>query len=259
MLLALFLSCQSAPPARALAPGPKVEAVLVADKASLSPGGTFTLAARLSLPEGWHVYWLNPGETGLATSAELTAPPGFVAEGPMWPGPERFVSPGDITSYGWAGEAWALWTVSAPAQPEPATFLARADWLACKDVCVKGEAELSLTLPYGADAPGEDLREPLSRLPRAASAWPGATLSWSSDQKTATIALPGATDAQLFPGAALELAMAGVEVQRAGRGRALVLTLRTPQTTLPFGVVRVATPSGPAVYLDLSTFNPEPP
>lgn len=254
LLLFALLACEPPPPARAEDPAPQIGTSLLADRAAVGPGGPLTLAARLSLPDGWHVYWTNPGETGLATSAELKAPEGFSVTGPLWPGPERFVSPGDITAYGYEREAWVIWTLTAPDSPaaEPLTFTAQVDWLACKEMCVKGAAELSLTLPSGAE--GTDLSAPLALLPRPASSWPGAELSWGEDRSSATIRVPGATDLQFFPGADLELALLSQQVKRAGRGRELQIQAKSELSGLDRGVLRVGTPSGPAVYLDLNTF-----
>lgn len=258
LLLIALLACQPEPPARPEDPAPKIGTVLLADRAAVSPGGALTLALRLSLPEGWHVYWTNPGETGLATSADLQAPAGFSASGPLWPGPERFVSPGDITAFGYAGEAWVIWTLQAPGTlaAGPFAFTAQVDWLACKELCVKGAATVSLTLPTGPDAPGSDLSAALARLPRPAASWPGAALSWSEDRRAATVSVPGATDLLLFPGADLELALESAEVRESGRDRELRIQARSEIAGMDLGVLRVSTPSGPPLYLDLNTFTP---
>ena len=38
----------------------------------------------LEVEPGWHVYWMNPGDSGAPTTVSLTLPPGFTA------GPVRF-------------------------------------------------------------------------------------------------------------------------------------------------------------------------
>src|SRR5688572_716189 len=73
---------------------------LLADVTRVAPGQELTVAARLDIEPGWHIYWSNPGESGLPTEVELVAPPGFQVGAVRYPGPNRFESPGEITSYG---------------------------------------------------------------------------------------------------------------------------------------------------------------
>src|ERR1700704_6076553 len=84
--------------AAALAPSPAVAATnaptrvaadLVSETNSIQPGTTLWVALRLQPPAGWHTYWSNPGDSGLATSIDWALPAGLLA-GPMaWPRPER--------------------------------------------------------------------------------------------------------------------------------------------------------------------------
>ena len=43
-----------------------VDVELVADTASVAPGGTFRLGVRFLPEPHWHVYWQNPGDSGEA-------------------------------------------------------------------------------------------------------------------------------------------------------------------------------------------------
>jgi DsbC/DsbD-like thiol-disulfide interchange protein len=71
-LLMLSLSWREGT-ARPALPGLKTDARLVADVASVEPGTTFTTGIVLTMAPGWHIYWKNPGESGLATSITWTA------------------------------------------------------------------------------------------------------------------------------------------------------------------------------------------
>src|SRR5690606_9033542 len=83
---------------------PRVEASLVADVDRAAPGVPFTLGVRFQIPEGWHIYWKHPGETGLSTEVAFEVP-GLQVGSLRWPFPETFRSPdGFITSYGYGGE-----------------------------------------------------------------------------------------------------------------------------------------------------------
>src|SRR5690349_20310304 len=78
-------------------------ATLITDADSITPGGHARIALRLRLAEGWHTYWRNPGEAGVAVELQPTLPAGVTA-GPIdWPAPER-ISEGSVTTYGYSGE-----------------------------------------------------------------------------------------------------------------------------------------------------------
>src|SRR6266566_8520361 len=94
-------------PARAEGPpDPKdlVKAELVAETASLAPATTLWVDLHLAIKPGWHVYWRNPGDSGLPTTIEWSLPRGFSAGDILWPVPERFVQ-GGVGNYGYAGSA----------------------------------------------------------------------------------------------------------------------------------------------------------
>ena len=42
----------------------KVE--LISDAKSIKPGMPIRLAVRMTMDDGWHVYWRNPGDSGLS-------------------------------------------------------------------------------------------------------------------------------------------------------------------------------------------------
>ncbi len=84
-------------------------------------------ALRLVHEPHWHTYWINPGDSGLAT--QIT--PGVLE----FPAPERIIV-GPLTSFGFSGEV--LLPVRLPAGVTRAT----ATWLECAEVCIPGRAEL---------------------------------------------------------------------------------------------------------------------
>jgi len=129
-----------------------VRAALVADRVPGGPGEAIRLGALLTLEPGWHVYWANPGEAGLATEVTLEVPAGWEV-GPLeWPVPIAFTQPGEIAGYGYEGSVLLSRTVQAPEGADVRARLpvrAHASWLACKDICVLGEARLEGELGGG--------------------------------------------------------------------------------------------------------------
>lgn len=121
---------------------------LVAEHEAWAPGSTVWLGLRMVMDDGWHVYWRNPGDSGLAPSFELRLPEGWQAGEIRWPYPERIVS-GPLASYGYEREVLLAVPVSVPEMqsPTPVQIRAKVSWLACQVDCLPGEAELSLLLP----------------------------------------------------------------------------------------------------------------
>ena len=129
-----------------------VEAELIAENLSLAAGGDNWLALRLAPEDGWHVYWRNPGDSGLATSLSWTLPAGISAGELQWPYPHRSAL-GDIVNYGYDKETLMLVPLTVPADWSGGATLplrVKAKWLVCKDICIPGSADLSLDLPVTA-------------------------------------------------------------------------------------------------------------
>ena len=52
---------------------------------------------RLTIEPGWHIYWKNPGDSGMATRVQWKAPKGSVLKAAEFPTTTKFVHPGNIT------------------------------------------------------------------------------------------------------------------------------------------------------------------
>jgi DsbC/DsbD-like thiol-disulfide interchange protein len=197
-----------------------VKAELLADVAAVKAGEAFTAGVRLTIEPGWHVYWLNPGDSGAPTHVKLKAPPGFKVGPLQFPVPVRFNQPGDVLGYGYEDEVLLTVRVTPPADLKGAADVAlTADvtWLCCKDACIPGKAKLSLKLPAAAGeaepANREVFDEWAARFPRAddpaveSAEWDAAgaadgllthTVKWKSDAPAEVELFPGRTDAVEF-------------------------------------------------------------
>lgn len=130
--------------------GPHTQAMLTADAKSVQPGSHFTLGVRLMMEKGWHTYWKNPGDAGLATEIAWTLPAGVTVGPVQWPLPEKYVETGDIVTYGYAGETMLLTDCAASTSLRPGTTLtitADIHWLECAETCVPGNASVKIILP----------------------------------------------------------------------------------------------------------------
>ena len=130
--------------------GLHTKVVLLADRQSIAPGERFSVGLLMHMDQGWHTYWRNPGEAGLATRISWSLPEGFVAQEIRWPLPHKFLDSGDVLTYGYADEVMLIVDISPPATLSPGssvTLKGKASWLECEAICVPGEAPVELTLP----------------------------------------------------------------------------------------------------------------
>ncbi len=174
-----------------------VKASLVTAETAIVPGKPVQVALRLVHDEHWHTYWLNPG-TGLVTTIAWTLPPGWKASEIQWPAPKALKDrTGTIVGNGYEGDLLLPVTLTPPADLAPGTSVtlkAAAEWLMCEEVCMPGDAKVSLTLPVAASAApdpafGARLTAVVANLPRADAAW---KLSATRDAKNVTLTVTAA-------------------------------------------------------------------
>jgi thiol:disulfide interchange protein DsbD len=175
LLLALFFAL---PAAAQIDDLPKVHARLVAEHDAVAPGGTVAVAFEQVIRDGWHTYWLNPGDVGQPTQLVWTLPAGWKSGDLQWPYPKR-LPVGPFMDYGYEGKVWLLTTLTAPADAKPGdtvTFHAKGSWLVCAEVCVPEDGELTLPLRIGTPSPTDAklaaaFADARTKLPMA-SPWP---------------------------------------------------------------------------------------
>lgn len=127
---------------------PHVSVELVAESASLKPGTETWIGLAYTLEPGWHVYWRNPGDSGVPPTITWTLPEGFSAGEIQWPRPDR-IQEGPLVSFGYHGTVMLMVPLSIPASYRPGSRVeirAATSWLVCKDTCIPGKADLLLTL-----------------------------------------------------------------------------------------------------------------
>ena len=198
LYLSLFLGLL---PVWASASGPVeteyVTAELVSETVSIQPGSSFWVGLHLSMEEHWHTYWKNPGDSGLGTSLTWDLPNGFEAGPIVWPTPQRIpLEP--LMSYAYEGEILLMVRIDAPASlevGEAVDLRVRSDWLACKESCIPGGADLELRLATTSGRPEMDstwaprFSEARNNLPLEGVAWP-TSLSRVEDHLLLEVSLP---------------------------------------------------------------------
>ncbi len=129
---------------------PHVTAELIPETTAAQAGQPFDVALHLHADAGWHTYWINPGDAGLATRIVWTLPPGFTAGPIQWPTPEKH-NMGPLVTYGYGGDVYLLTTITPPKDNLPQHFeiKAKASWLVCQEECIPGKAELTVPMDSG--------------------------------------------------------------------------------------------------------------
>lgn len=131
--------------------GQHATAELIADTATVVPGQSFHIGLKMDLEEHWHVYWKNPGASGLPPEISWTLPEGFEVGELQFPAPERYEL-GGLVSYAHEGSPLFFLEARAPDELEVGSSItigAEAFWLICKDVCIADESSFSLELEVG--------------------------------------------------------------------------------------------------------------
>ena len=131
----------------------KVE--LLANVSSIKPGEPFTVGVRFTMRPNWHVYWLNPGDSGMPPQVTWKLPDGFTVSELQFPVPKKFEQPGDMVGYGYEDEVLLTATVTPPKELKQGTTVpitADVNWMVCQDVCLLGDAKLSIEIPVASSA-----------------------------------------------------------------------------------------------------------
>jgi thiol:disulfide interchange protein DsbD len=153
---------------------PHLTAELVALGPAIAPGGAQMVGLVLTMEEHWHVYWINPGDSGEPPHIAWTLPAGLTA-GPMqFPIPERLPL-GPLMDYGYEDEVAFPVRIEAAStlKPGPAHLDAQITWLVCAQVCIPGKAHLGLDLTVQPGAPQPEQEPKLGALGEAMTLIPG--------------------------------------------------------------------------------------
>ncbi len=141
---------------QASAARPHVTVTLVPEHTVIVPGTATRVALRFQVEPGWHVYWRNPGESGVATTVAWTLPPGFSADSLEFPTPARLDVAGVVTHI-LEGDVVVQTTLRVSGAAHMASGLpvtAQVKYGVCKDVCYPGEATVRVAPGLGDSGQG---------------------------------------------------------------------------------------------------------
>jgi thiol:disulfide interchange protein DsbD len=102
------------------------------------------LSFQFNIEDKWHIYWKNPGDSGIPTEIELIAPKGFKVGKILWPAPEK-IPFDDLANFGYSRQVQLL----VPIDIDPHItvgeyqFSANISWLVCKEKCIGQDTSFS--------------------------------------------------------------------------------------------------------------------
>jgi DsbC/DsbD-like thiol-disulfide interchange protein len=162
------------------APIPHGTLELIAEKDWIPPGHPFNVALRFELEKGWHVYWVNPGDSGEPPRVTWDLPAGIKAGAIEWPAPRRLGTP-TIVDYGYEDAVTLIIPMRVDAtvsSQSPAQISANVKVLVCREMCIPGKAQVSLALPVKSQPPPPNTQS-AHFFTEARNAWPRpAPASW---------------------------------------------------------------------------------
>ena len=136
-----------------------LKANLTSNHTIVTPGQDFQLLVEIELESGWHAYWKNPGDCGMAPSIDWKLPEGLTVTNTDWPTPEKFETENSIT-YGYKEKFPLLITVNTSSDLKEKTLELEGNlqWIICSsETCLPGNTQIKALVKVGSDAKLEDL------------------------------------------------------------------------------------------------------
>jgi DsbC/DsbD-like thiol-disulfide interchange protein len=122
---------------------------LIAEKTAIQPGHSFHVGLHFVLENGWHIYWINPGDSGQPPRVAWQLPAGVNPGSIEWPLPKRLTAFSAV-DFGYEDEVLLLVPMKASPALQAGTRVNLAGdikLLICSDVCVPAKAHVLLPLP----------------------------------------------------------------------------------------------------------------
>ena len=192
-LLLLAGSALATPVVAQMVQAPHIEAELVSEYEQIVAGKPFPLALRLKPEKDWHIYWKNPGDSGLAPALEWHLPGNWKQSELHWPTPTR-IPFGPLVNFGYEEETLLIIEpVVAAENSNQVKISLDAEWLVCKEECIPGGASFTISREISSNKTLTPSKFS-PQFARARADWPAThleiPLKASRDDKSFKIELP---------------------------------------------------------------------
>lgn len=197
-------TAQDAKPSAANPGNEFVKVRLATEKSSVAKSGTSSIAVIFDIAPGWHLYWRNPGDSGLPPRVAFKPIDGVTFGPPQWPAPKRKVEGDVLLDYIYERELVLIFPVTVDAKYAGGSTLpiaANVEWLVCKERCLPGRSTVTASLPLadgGAlSADAKLFSAARARHPRPAADSKHCETRWNG--RDLTIRVKDATSLTFFP------------------------------------------------------------
>ncbi|HPF39657.1 MAG TPA: protein-disulfide reductase DsbD family protein [Phycisphaerae bacterium] len=181
-----------------------VKVRLALEKTALANRGDTNLAVIFDISPGWHLYWRNPGDSGLPPRVTFTPIEGVTFGDPQWPAPKRLVEGETLVDYIHERELVLIIPVTLDDRYKGGDSLpiaAKLDWLVCRERCLQGSQNITTSFPIDDSAkPSTDAKRfgaARARRPRPVKDSDHVTVRWNGPELSVRAA--GATSVAFFP------------------------------------------------------------
>ena len=115
---------------------------IIKDHSDFVPGTSLNIGLKVSMDQGWHTYWENPGDSGGPIEINWDLPDGFAVSNIKWPLPEKIEYP-PLMTFGYENFVIYPMVLSIPKDYSNDYFEMIADILICADVCIPESGKIS--------------------------------------------------------------------------------------------------------------------
>jgi len=108
----------------------------------VAPGHEFSIGLHFQLEKGWHIYWINPGDSGEPPRVTWQLPAGLTAEAMVWPAPRRLAT-SSIVDFGYEDAVMLIAPMHAAVNLPARVRAGRCEvrLLVCREMCIPGNVD----------------------------------------------------------------------------------------------------------------------
>ncbi len=108
------------------------------------------LAIQLTLEKGWHVYWKNPGDSGIASDFKFSSKNKALDVTMLeWPAPKLYKEAGELWTFGYSGQHTFFANIKKNKAKNDELLLV-AEFLVCKELCIPAKFTFNFDVKDGA-------------------------------------------------------------------------------------------------------------
>lgn len=127
--------------------GPYTSVTITPSGNKVKAGETLTMAITVNMVDHWHIYWSNPGDSGIPVDLEWDTSQNIKVKDIKWPIPDK-IKIDFLANYGYYDQVTLLQDITFPESlPEGKIDLkTKVNILVCKEICIPESHEVLLSL-----------------------------------------------------------------------------------------------------------------